>query len=317
MHEAADLTANSDQVRSPAYAAIYARTSAPNQKDNYSIAEQVAECSIFCDKRGWTARYVFVDECITAVAPVRPKFSLMMDTARAREFSAIVFWKLDRFARSLSDTVNLQKTLRGYGVELASVTEYLDTTTPVGRFNFRSLASVAELEREITGERTRLGLYALAREHRWPNRFPPFGYERDAEGRLRVALADAEVVRFIHKQYMTCKSAPQVAFVLNMNGVRPVRGAAEWRPGVIRTILQNRIYTGEYNVAGHVEHLSELAIVDTYQFDEVQRILGRYARAHAPRPPMPITRKAMMIDKMKAKYDEYLAIINNGRSATQ
>jgi site-specific DNA recombinase len=231
----------------------------------------------------------------------------MMESAKAGEFGTICFWKLDRFARSLADTVTLQKTLRGWGVELASVTEYLDTTTPVGRFNFRSLASVAELERELTGERTRLGLYALAREHRWPNRFPPFGYEKDPVGHLRIAPADAKVVRLIHEQYLNCKSAPQVAFELNMTGVRPVREAAEWRPGVVRAILQNATYTGKYDVAGHTEHLDELVIIDPDSFERVQQTLRRYSRGHAPRAAMPVGRKAKMIDRVSSRFDEYLA----------
>lgn len=291
----------------PYYAAIYARTSSPNQRDNYSADEQVAQCWDFCRRRGWVVRGVFVDECVTAVAD-RPRFSEMLERARMREFGTICFWKLDRFARSLADTVTLQRTLRGWGVELASVTEYLDTTTPVGRFNFRSLASVAELERELTGERTRMGLYALAREHKWPNRFPPFGYEKDPAGRLRIAPSDAKVVRFIHEQYLNCKSAPQVSFILNMNGVNPIRGAVEWRPGVVRSILQNAIYTGKYEVAGHIEYLDELVIVDPDSFERVGETLRRYGSGHALRPAMPMDRRAKMIDRVICKFDEYLAV---------
>ena len=130
------------------FAAIYARWSSP--RENFSIGQQVSECWKFSDSRGWKPRYVFVDE-LPAKNTDRPNFQLMLEKAKKSEFGVIVFWKLDRFARSLVDTVNLQKTLKGNGVELTSATEYLDTSTPVGRFNFRNLASVAELEREIIG----------------------------------------------------------------------------------------------------------------------------------------------------------------------
>jgi site-specific DNA recombinase len=191
--------------KSGTYAALYARTSSPNQKDNYSIDEQINRCQEYCEQRGWLIRYVFVDESQSGKSiDGRPKFQLMMQKAKSLEFSVIVVWKLDRFARSLVDLVNVEKILRTCSVELCSVTEFLDTTTSVGRFNYRSLASVAELERELIGERARLGLYALAREYRWPNAHPPLGYDRDSNGHLQVNTLEAKLV--LSKTYLAIES---------------------------------------------------------------------------------------------------------------
>jgi len=149
-------------------AAIYARISSPNQKNNYSINEQITQCRYFIKQRRWTTKYIFFDE-ESGNTVNRPKFQLMLQKAKQGYFDVIVFWKLDRFCRSLVDLVNIERLLRSYGIGLSSVTEYVDTTTSVGRFNFRSIGSVAELERELIGERARLGLHALAKEHKWPN----------------------------------------------------------------------------------------------------------------------------------------------------
>ncbi len=44
------------------------------------------------------------------------------------------------------------------GVQFRSLTDSIDTGTPSGRFFFHVMASLAEMERELTVERTRAGL---------------------------------------------------------------------------------------------------------------------------------------------------------------
>ena len=49
------------------------------------------------------------------------------------------------------------------GIQFKSLTDYIDTGTASGRFLFHVMASLAEMERELTVERTRAGL-AVARQ---------------------------------------------------------------------------------------------------------------------------------------------------------
>jgi site-specific DNA recombinase len=247
-------------------AAIYARTSSPNQRFNYSLDEQIKLCRERCEQRGWTVRYIYRENGLSAKNTARPKFRMMMERAREGAFDVIVFWKLDRFCRSLADLVNTERMLREWGVGLHSVTEQIDTTTPVGRFNFRSLASVAELERDLIGERARMGLHALARKHGWPNPWPPLGYDRGADGCLKVNPHEAALVRRIFKMYVELKSMPQVAFILNREGVLTKRGK-RWTQAAVRKILDNRLYIGEYRVAGVEDYVEEYRILDSDLFE--------------------------------------------------
>lgn len=50
------------------------------------------------------------------------------------------------------------------GVNLKSLTEQIDTSTICGRFFFRVMASLAQMERDLTVERTRAGLEAARRQ---------------------------------------------------------------------------------------------------------------------------------------------------------
>ncbi|KXB05952.1 resolvase, partial [candidate division MSBL1 archaeon SCGC-AAA382C18] len=127
----------------PTRGAIYARTSSPNQKFGYSLEEQVDRCWEKCQMMDWDVRYIHKEEAESGGDLDRPKFKMMMDQAKAGAFDVIVFWKLDRFCRSLIDLLEVEEKLREWGVGLHSITEQIDTTTPVGRFNFRNLASAA------------------------------------------------------------------------------------------------------------------------------------------------------------------------------
>ena len=75
-----------------------------------------------------------------------------------REGDTLVVWKLDRLGRSVKNLVDLVGQLHRQGVHFKSLTDAIDTGTPSGRFFFHVMASLAEMERELTGERTRAGL---------------------------------------------------------------------------------------------------------------------------------------------------------------
>jgi len=289
------------------FAAIYARTSSSNQRFNYSIKEQVNRCWEYCKQRGWIVNYIFIDEGESGGTVERPKFQLMLEKAKNGRFSVIIFWKLDRFCRSLVDLVNVEKTLREWKVGLCSITEYIDTTTSIGRFNFRSIASVAELERELIGERARLGLHALAKEHKWPNPHPPLGYDKQSNGRLKVNGNEAKLVRRIFEMYLQEKSMPQVAFHLNDEGIRTKR-ENEWNARAVRDVLINRIYVGRYSVAGVNAYVEEYRIINEEIFRRAKKMRCRYKTGGAKRPPMPKTRKTTEIDKV---FNEFLVLLSS------
>jgi site-specific DNA recombinase len=285
------------------YAAIYARTSSPNQKYNHSIQEQIDQCLKFCEDRNWKTSYVFIDECESGGNINRPKFQLMLEGAKANKFDVIVCWKLDRFCRSLVDLVNIQRKLLEWNVNICSVTEYIDTTTPVGRFNFRTLASVAEFERELIGQRARMGLHALAKQHKWPNSHPPLGYNRDSKGKLILNPKEKKLVNYVFDLYLDKKSMPQVAYELNQQNIR-TKKKNRWNTRAIRDIITNGLYVGNYSVAGFTDKVEEYKIIEEDLFFKAQETRLRYFRR--PRQRMPIDRKKVKVDTVFNKYIDFL-----------
>ena len=83
-----------------------------------------------------------------------------------RETDSLVVWKLDRLGRSVKDLVAIVCDLEQRGVHFKSLTDQIDTSTPSGRFFFHVMASLAQMERDLTVERTQAGLEAARRQGR-------------------------------------------------------------------------------------------------------------------------------------------------------
>lgn len=86
----------------------------------------------------------------------RPGLHKAMEMLRAGDM--LVVWKLDRLGRSVKQLVDMVESLQRQGVQFRSLTDAIDTSTASGRFFFHVMASLAEMERELTVERTRAGL---------------------------------------------------------------------------------------------------------------------------------------------------------------
>jgi len=136
--------------------AIYARVSTSNSGQDPSL--QTTELKDYCERRGWHLAGEYVDVGISGAKEKRPELDRLMADAHRRRFDAVVVWKFDRFARSVSHLLRALETFRALGIEFASFSEQLDTSTPAGRLVFTVLGAVAELERSLIVERVRAGM---------------------------------------------------------------------------------------------------------------------------------------------------------------
>jgi DNA invertase Pin-like site-specific DNA recombinase len=94
----------------------------------------------------------------------RPELMRLLDNARKGD--VVIVWKLDRLARSLRQLIDTTVLLNERGVELHSLTENINTTTPSGKLTFHIFAALAEFERDILRQRVNAGLKAARRRGR-------------------------------------------------------------------------------------------------------------------------------------------------------
>ena len=107
-------------------------------------------------------------------------------------------WKLDRFSRSLKDILDKLDMLMARGVRFVSLTQNLDTQTPVGRAMIQMIGIFAEFERETIRERVKAGIRAKIESGevvRWGRR-PQVEYENEEIVRLlQSGMTQREVAR--------------------------------------------------------------------------------------------------------------------------
>ncbi|EDW5994144.1 recombinase family protein, partial [Salmonella enterica subsp. salamae] len=115
------------------------------------------------------------------------------------EGDTLVVWKLDRLGRSMRHLVILVEELRERGINFRSLTDAIDTSTPMGRFFFHVMGALAEMERELIVERTRAGLAAAREQGRIGGRRPKLTPEQWAQaGRLIRAGVPRQQVAIIY-----------------------------------------------------------------------------------------------------------------------
>ena len=256
-------------------AAIYARTSVKKPDNHYSIDEQVRRCWKQCKKQNWDVVFVFTDEAESGRNTERPEFQKMLEKAEQGCFDVVVFWKLDRFCRSVVDLVKTEEQLNQCDVALQSVTEYIDTASPVGRFTFRNLASAAELESDLTSQRVQIGMHGMAKENRWPNANPPLGYDIAKDQTLKINETEAQLVRRIFNTYLEYRSMPDVAQYLNEMNIKTKRGN-EWSQWAIKTVLTNELYCGQYQLGDYEEYVKNYRILSDDLFSAVTNTRYRF-----------------------------------------
>ena len=132
----------------PKGAAIgYARVSTPSQDP----APQVEELEKFGCER------VYVDRASGAKKD-RPQFAAALDYVRRGDRLVVV--RLGRLSRTLRDLIETADRLEKAGVELVSLNDSIDTSTPSGRLVFHVISAISEFERELARDRTRVALDA-------------------------------------------------------------------------------------------------------------------------------------------------------------
>lgn len=135
--------------------AIYCRVSTGSQ----TVEQQVTACRRYCEAQGWTVAMV-VEE-VRSTRKTRPAKERLLQALRQREYDVLLVFRLDRWARNLSELVLELEDLTDRGIKVVSINEAIDLTTAMGRAMVQLIGVFAQLERDMRAEATRERLAAL------------------------------------------------------------------------------------------------------------------------------------------------------------
>ncbi len=136
--------------------ALYCRVSTGNQSTG--LEAQVRALRDYCNRTGVSDYVIYEDENQSGVKSSRPALDRMMKDVRDGMISKVIVYSFSRYARSVTHLLRALEDFRKLNVGFVSITESIDTNTPLGAAVFTILGAVAQLERDLIAERVRNGL---------------------------------------------------------------------------------------------------------------------------------------------------------------
>lgn len=156
----------------------YARVSSPDQNIEMQIdALDKAGCEV-----------IYKDDGISGARADRP--GLKKALAALQPGDTFVFWKVDRIARSLLHLLTIADDFERRGIQMQSLTEPIDTTSPMGRAFYQMCGVFAELLRSQGKENQREGIDAAKRRGKHLGR--PFRLTADQIAYARARIEAGE-----------------------------------------------------------------------------------------------------------------------------
>jgi DNA invertase Pin-like site-specific DNA recombinase len=216
-------------------AVAYIRVSTARQVEQGSSLEaQQARVRQFCSFKGFDLVEVVSDEGMSGKSTDRPGYQRVLDMVRSRSVDAVVVYSLSRFARNTVATLDAVELMNRRGVTFCSLTEQIDTSTPVGRFFVTTLAALAQLEREQIGERTRTVLQHKRSVGERVGQIP-FG-QRLVDGKLVTDEVEQQVIALVKDLRAGGMTYDAIAGELTRRGVVNKGGSVRWYKSQVHTL---------------------------------------------------------------------------------
>lgn len=203
--------------------AAYVRVSTEEQgQSGAGLESQRVAIAAEAERRGWDVAEVFEDKGYSAKDLRRPGVQSALDALAAGTAEALVVAKLDRLSRSMLDFTSLMARANKDGWALVALDCAVDTTSPGGEMLANVLATFAQFERRLIGQRTKDAL-AVKRAQGVRLGRPP-AIPPDVAKRIRVERKAGAPLR-------------SIAAGLNADGIATPHGGSAWRPSSFASVL--------------------------------------------------------------------------------
>lgn len=208
----------------PLRAVGYLRVSTAEQADSGAgLAAQRTAVEAEAQRRGWVITEIYVDAAFSGkVIAGREALAHALDAVKSGQAEVMVVAKLDRLSRSLLDFAEIMRRAQVEGWNLVALDLGIDLSTPAGEFLASVMASAAQWERRIIGQRTREALAA-----------------KKAAGVVlgRPRLVPDDVVQRMVTERIAGRTLTAIADGLTEDTVPTAQGGARWHAATVRKVL--------------------------------------------------------------------------------
>jgi len=233
-------------------AAIYARVSSEQQREEHTIGSQTAALIEFAKTLELEVpkTWVFEDEGYSGATLERPGLERVRDLAAEGQIQAVLVYAPDRLSRKYAYQILLIEEFARQGVE----TRFLkapQSATAEDQLLVQFQGMIAEYERAQILERSRRGKRHRARAGEISVLSgAPYGYRYirksdEAPASYAVNEAEAHVVRHVYELYTVANlSIGAITRALNNEGVATRKPGARWERSMVWAMLRNPAYRG-------------------------------------------------------------------------
>ncbi len=228
--------------------AAYCRVSTASEEQLVSLAAQKAHYENYIKSNDeWKFAGLYYDEGISGTKKEKRDGLLAMVAACERGTIDFVITKsISRFARNTLDCLKYIRELKEKNIPVFFEKENINTMDSKGEVLLTIMASLAQQESQSLSQNIKLGLqYRFQNGEVRVNHSRFLGYTKDEEGNLVIEPAEAEVVKWIYREYLEGESLLQIGRGLEADGILTGAGKTKWRPETLKKILQNEKYIGD------------------------------------------------------------------------
>lgn len=254
-------------------AVIYARYSSHAQREE-SIEGQLRECHEFAEKQGLTVIGEYCDHALSGKTDNRPEFQRMIKDSEKHQFSAVIMYTLDRFARNRYDSAIYKAKLKKNGCKIYYAKQPMPDT-PEGIILEAVLEGYAEyysanLARGIKRGMKENALHGVAMGN------PALGYKINADRRFEIDPVGAEIVKYMFNAYDSGAKIAEMMKYCEEHNYKSTTGKP-FGHNAFYHILTNDRYIGVYRFMDVVIPNGIPAIIDEDQFKRVQRRIEKHS----------------------------------------
>ena len=224
-------------------AIAYVRCSTEEQVDSgLGLESQRRRIERYCQMRGLELVEVFEDAGVSGGKPLgsRPAGSQFLAVIRKDPSTVVVMLKLDRGFRNAADCLQTVESWDRKGISLHIVDlggNAVDTTSAAGKFMLTVLAGAAEMERNLTKERTKAAMNVKRSRGERVSRFAPFGLDFGPDGTLIENSVEQAAIVDIRRLRSSGLTLREIADELTRREIQTKNGKSKWTHQTVAAIL--------------------------------------------------------------------------------
>lgn len=251
--------------------AVYIRVSTAEQAiHGKSLQAQREYLEKYATEHAMRIVGVYADEGQTARKELKKRKAIhaLLDDVKADKIDVILFWKMDRWFRSVSDFYKVQDVLDAHNVKWIAVAEpNMNMDTRDGRLNLNIMLSIGQNEVDTTSERIRFTVNNMIENGRlvWGDNNMPLGFKSAIVNGEKKMVKDESTAHMVDEffNYM----------LTHQNKRQTVRHMQEtfgidFSYAMLKTMLNSEFYIGRYRNCDNYCP----AYLSQEQWDKIQQI---------------------------------------------